>query len=186
MLATIDQLKEYVGDIANDKDDDLLTRLVGAASDCVESYCCRSFTSTNFTSEMYNGTGTSVLTLKNFPIIGVSAVLEGGSALTTSSDGAGSADVLIYAEEGQLVRPYGCWYAYPRWYSVTYQAGYAAVPAAIVQACLDIAALMLREKEHVGIAQKTSGVQTSTYVRSLPESIQRALDNYYDPSLGRS
>lgn len=185
-LATIDQLKEYVGNIADDKDDALLTRLVNAASNVITSYCGRSFESTTYTSEMYDGTGTSVLTLKNFPIISLASVLESGSSLTTGTDPATGVDVIIYADTGQLVRPYYRWLEWRAWYSVTYTAGYATVPASIVQACLDIAALMLREKEHVGLAQKTSGTQTVTYVRTLPQQIQRALDAYTDPTLGRS
>ena len=185
-LATIDQLKEYAGDIASDKDDVLLTRLVTAAQDVVENYCGRTFNSTNFTSEMYDGTGTRVLTLKNFPIVSVSAVLESGVSLSTGTDPVGGAEVILYPDTGQLVRPYWYWMPYRAWYSITYAAGFATVPASIVQACLDIAGLMLREKEHIGLAQKTSGTQTVTYVRKLPEQLQRALDGYSDLTLGRS
>lgn len=182
-LATIDQLKEYLGtlgDEASMKDDDLLTRLVGAASSVIEAYCQRTFTQTTYTTEMYDGNGTDVLTLRNYPILSVSAVLEGGSAMSTSTDPAGGADVIIYAETGQLVRPYATWFTYRRWYSVTYQAGYATVPPGIVQACVELAAIMLKQKEHVGLLTKTTGVQTSTYLSSLSEGSQRALMMFQD------
>jgi hypothetical protein len=184
-LATIDQLKEYVGDIAIDKDDALLTRLIDAASSVIESYCCRSFESTVYTNEVHDGTGTDTINLKHYPIISLASVLEGGSVLSTGSTGYGSADVIVYANEGQLRRPYWTWLSYPAWYSFTYTAGYTTVPAAIVQACLELAALMLRGKEHVGISQKTSGVQTFTYISQLSQAAQRALDQFSDPSLGR-
>jgi Phage gp6-like head-tail connector protein len=181
-LATIDQLKEYLGDGA-DKDDTLLTRIVAAASDVIENYCGRTFGSTAY-AEFYDGTGTRTLCLRNFPIIGTPVVLESGSALTVGQDASTAPDVLLYPEVGQLVRPWFYWLPYRNWYKISYTAGFAAVPPVILQACLDVSALMLREKEHVGLSQKTSGVQTVTYIRKLPEQIQRGLDGYADLIVG--
>ena len=185
-LATIDQLKEYLGD-ASDKDDTLLTRLVSAATDAIENYCGRTFASTVYTNEMYDGTGTQTLQLRNFPIISVTTLKEAGSVLTTGTDPNGSPapDALIYAEEGQLIRPWFYWLPYRRWYSVTYTAGYATVPAGIVQACLDLSALMLREKEHIGMSSKTAGQQIVSYRGDLPKTIKNVLDGYSDLILGR-
>jgi Phage gp6-like head-tail connector protein len=182
-LATIDQLKEYLGDGA-DKDDTLLTRIVAAASDMIENYCGRTFASTAYTNEMYDGTGTRTLVLRHFPIIGTPTVLEMGSTLTVGTDPVSAPDVLVYPEIGQLVRPWFYWLPYRNWYKISYTAGFAAVPPVILQACLDVSALMLREKEHVGLSQKTSGVQTVTYIRKLPEQIQRGLDGYADLIIG--
>jgi hypothetical protein len=181
-LATIDQLKEYLGDVA-DKDDTLLTRIVAAASDMIENYCGRTFGSTAY-AEFYDGTGTKTLYLRNFPIIGTPIILENGGALSVGTDPTTSPDVLIYPELGRLVRPWIMWLPYRNWYKVTYTAGFAAIPPVILQACLDVSALMLREKEHVGLSQKTSGTQTVTYIRKLPEQIQRGLDGYSDLILG--
>ena len=185
-LATIDQLKEYLGD-ASDKDDALLTRIVSAATDAIENYCGRTFAATVYTSELYDGTGTQSLQLRHFPIISVTTLLEAGNPLTTGLDpnASPSPDALIYAEEGQLVRPWFYWLPYRRWYSVTYQAGYATVPAGIVQACLDLSALILREKEHIGMASKTAGQQIVTYRGELPKTIKAILDGYADLTLGR-
>lgn len=185
-LATIDQLKEYLGE-ASDKDDTLLTRIVAAATDAIENYCNRTFASTLHTNEMYDGTGTKVLTLRHSPIISVTTLKEAGAIMTTGNDPNGSPapDALIYAEEGELIRPWFYWLPYRRWYSVTYTAGYAAIPAAIIQACLDLSALMLREKEHIGLSQKTSGQQIATYRGDIPKQIQKILDGYADVTLGR-
>lgn len=182
-LATIDQLKEYFGD-TSDKDDALLTRIIAAASDQIENYCGRTFESTNYTSEMYDGTGNKTLVLRHFPIIGTPTVLEYGNALTVGTDPVTSPDVLVYPDLGHLVRQWFYWIPRRNWYSVTYTAGFASVPGIIVQACLDISALMLREKERIGQSGKTVAGQQVSYIRSLPEAIQRGLDGYADLVLG--
>ena len=181
-LATIDQLKEYLGDVA-DKDDALLTRIVNAASDALESYCGRTFASTAHT-EYYDGTGTNTLVLRQFPIISIASFLEGGAALTTGQDASATPDVLYYPETGRLVRPWFIFLPYRNWYKITYTAGFSSVPASIIQACLDLSAIMLREKEHIGLAQKTTGTQTVTYIRRLPEDVQKAVDGYVDLIVG--
>lgn len=187
MLTTIDALKEYLGEVG-DLEDDLLTRIVTAASENINRYCQRTFESTVYTSELYTGSGTDTLILRNFPIITLSSVSEGGTALTIGTDpyGAGtSGDVYILsANEGSIVRPFSWFLCYRHYYSVTYTAGYATIPASIVQACLDLSSLMVHEKDHVGLAAKI-GSQGTTYVRALPDSSQRALDMYRDISMGR-
>lgn len=177
-LATLDQLKEYLGDQAT-TDDALLTRILAAATDVIESYCGRTFASTANV-EYYDGTGTNTLTLRNFPIVTMTSILEGGSALTTGQDASTSPDILFYPDTGQLVRPWFIFLPYRNWYKVSYTSGFSSVPSVIVQACLDTSAIMLREKEHIGLQQKTTGTQTVTYVRNLPRHIQDALDGYAD------
>lgn len=185
-LCTIDNLKEYLGAQENSADDALLERLVDAASSVIEAYCSRVFTATTYT-ELLDGTGTDVLGLRHYPILSVSALLEAGAAISTGSDpyAANAPSALIYAEEGQLVRPYLRWLPYRRYYSVTYQAGYSPIPASIVQACVELAGLMTKQKEHVGLQTKTTSVQTTTYISQLSEGSQRALDLYRDTTIGR-
>jgi hypothetical protein len=186
MLTTIDALKEYMGDISS-LNDVLLTRIVGAASDAINSYCGRTFESTVYTDELYDGSGTDVLVLRNFPAITLTTVKEGGSALTIGTDpyGASSGDVYLNADEGTIVRPFSRFWKYRKYYSITYTAGFTTIPASIVQACLDMSALMVREKDHAGLSSKNSGTNAVTYIRALPDFSQRALDMYQDAAMGR-
>lgn len=187
MLTTIDALKEYLGDSTN-LDDVLLTRIVTAASDAISAYCSRTFESTVYTDELYDGSNRDVLVLRNFPVITLSAVKEGGAALTIGTDPYGSGtsgDVYLNAEEGSIVRPFAKFYAFRKYYSVTYTAGFATIPASIVQACLDLSTLMVREKDHAGIQAVQTGAKSVTYIRQLPEFSQRALDLYQDAAMGR-
>ena len=185
-LTTIDKLKEALGE-KSDLDDVRLTRLLTAASEYIEAYCGRDFLSASHT-EYHDGTGTDSLQLRHYPIIGTPVVLESGGALVVGQDPSASPapDVLIYPEEGRLVRNYGIWYGYHNYYKVTYTAGYAAVPAAIIQACIDLASLMAREKDRIGLSATSVNQNTAQLTRSLPEASQRALDLYRDPTLGRA
>lgn len=187
-LTTIDKVKEFLGGQESDKDDLRITACLTRASAFIEKYCRRTFASTTYTTEMYDGTGTSLLNLRHFPIIGTPVVLEAGSALIVGTDPNASPnpDVLVYAREGQLRRYLYIWLPYPNWYSVTYTAGFAAVPDEIVEAAIELTLIMLKEKERAGLAQHTTGAVTSTYIRTLPESAQRALDLHRDLVLGRA
>jgi hypothetical protein len=184
-LVTIDQVKAYFGE-ESDKSDILISGLADAATDIIENYCARTFASTVYTNEVYDGTGTRVLTLRNFPIVSVASILENSNPLSSALDAVSAPDVIIRPEVGQLIRPWFYWLPYFGWYKITYTAGFSAVPAGIAQACLELTGIMLRDKEHPGIAQKTTGQQTTTYLKTLSQGSQRVLDGYSDLTLGRS
>jgi hypothetical protein len=187
-LTTIDALKQWLGE-TTDKSDDALTHVVSAASAFVESYCQRKFNSDTYT-EYHDGTDAETLNLNQFPIISVTGVYEGGSAvsLVTGVDPYANPqpEIVIYQEEGKLVRPFSSFFGYRRYYKVIYVAGYATIPADLVDATLNVAALMLREKDRVGIAMKQGSSQTVQFVRSLPETTQRTLERYRDLTLRRA
>jgi hypothetical protein len=187
-LTTIDALKQWLGE-ASDKSDAQLAHVVSAASAFVESYCQRSFNSATYT-EYHDGTDAETLNLDQFPIISVTGIFEGGSAVSLVSGVDPYAnpqpEIVIYQEEGKLVRPFSRFFSFRRFYKVVYVAGYAEIPADLVDATLNVAALMLREKDRIGIASKQSSQQATQFIRSLPETAQRTLDRYRDMTLRRA
>lgn len=187
-LTTIDTLKTWLGE-ESDKNDVLLARIVSAASRFIESYCQRHFGQDTYT-EYHDGTDCETLTLREWPIISVTSVFEGGGtvSLVCGEDpyAATTPEIVIYKEEGKLVRPFSSFFGYRRFYKVVYVAGYATIPADLVDACLNVAALMLREKDRIGIAAKSSGQQQTQFIRSLPELTQRTLERYRDLTIGRA
>lgn len=187
LLTTIDKVKEFLTE-TSDKDDLRLTACLTRASAIIEKYCRRTFLQTTYTGEMYDGTGTDVLTLRHFPIVGTPTVLESGSAMVVGTDPAASPtpEVLVYATEGQLIRNFYTWLLYRNYYKVTYNAGFAAIPQEIVEAAIEMTLIMLKEKERAGLAQHTTGAVTSTYIRTLPQASQWALDLHRDLTLGRA
>ena len=67
-LSTLTRLKSYL-EISGSNKDFLLTMILISVSQYVEKYCNRKFKRQVFTQEIYSGSGTDKLALKNFPII---------------------------------------------------------------------------------------------------------------------
>lgn len=184
MLTTIDKVKEVLGE-TTDKDDLRLTSCLTRASAIIEGATGRTFASTVYTAEIYDGTGRPYLQLRNFPVITLSTVLEGGNALTIGTSYTSGTDIVMEAEIGRLHRLFSIFFGYPKYYSVTYTAGYAAIPEDIIEVAVQLTLLMLKEKERAGILQHSTGAAQSTYTRKLPEWAADTLAGYTDHSLGR-
>lgn len=186
MIGTLKQLKDWLGE-EGDKADDRLTAFLTRGSAFVNTYCRRTFESTTYTDELYDGSGTDVLLLNAWPATAVASLAEYGSALTVGSDPSANPDVLLYGDEGMLVRPGGIFIRGRRWYKVTYTAGYASdnMPAVVLEAALNYAALLNKEKDRVGMNSKTMGQQITSYTRELPELVRQGLDHYRDLSFSR-
>lgn len=186
-LTTIGVLKLWLGE-STDKSDQVLGRIISAASQFVESYCQRSFWSATYT-EYHDGTDSDTLTLRQWPIISVTGIYEGGSltSLVSGVDPYASPqpEIVIYQEEGKLARPFSRFFGFRRFYKVVYVAGYATIPADLIDAVLNVAAMMMREKDRIGISMKSTGQQQTAFIRTLPEATQRTLDRYRDMTLGR-
>lgn len=190
MLATLQELRSYLGEKGTSQDTRLTAALQRATS-ILNAYCRRnSLESDTYTDALVDGTGTNTLQLDNYPVTAVASLAEGGSALTVGLDpNANPApDVIWYGERGHLVRPFAIFLPYPRHYKVTYTAGYVAgsIPPVLVQACVDLAALLAIEKNRIGLQSKTTGNQVVNYVRKLPDEVRAGLDYYRDLSTARS
>lgn len=185
MIGTLQGLKDYLA-IDNDKGDARLSVALGRGSELVKAYCRTPFELQTYTDELYDGTGTDTLQLNSAPIVSVTSIAEGGSALTFGTDpNAGTYDVLWYADEGHLVRPYGCWYPLRRNVKVTSQRGYASVPAIVEQGAYEYAALVNEGKNRIGMNSKTIGQQVTQFTNDLPKHIREGLDFYRDLSAAR-
>jgi len=184
-LATLAQLKEALGETA-DTDDTRLTRILNAASGYCERYCRRTFASATYTNELYDGSGRDVLLLNHFPIITLTSVSEYGTALTVGVNPTDGADVFPDKPRGAIIRPDARFIACRMYYDVTYDAGYASVPDEVVQSCIDVASIMVREKDRIGLGSKSAGQQTTSYIREIPEMSRQTLDLYRNFSLMRA
>ena len=84
-LTTLAEVKSWLS-IATANDDVQLGRMVTAISQRIQSILNRSFFVTTQT-ERRNGTGTSMMILKNYPVISVSSLTIDGTAIPLSPDG---------------------------------------------------------------------------------------------------
>jgi hypothetical protein len=72
-LCTLDQVKQHFGFGDNAQDEEELERLITVAQGLFEQYCGRKFDEATFT-EYWNGDGTDLLFVKNYPIISITSI----------------------------------------------------------------------------------------------------------------
>ena len=61
----------------NPSDTDIVTMLHESVEEWVKQYCRRDFESTTYSKERYDGTGTTMLTLRNYPVVSVDRLAIG-------------------------------------------------------------------------------------------------------------
>ena len=102
--------------ITTTDDDTLLENLINRISAAVESYCRRKFKARDYT-EKYDGDGTSVLYLKQYPVNSVSSLKIGTGTVNSS-------DYVLYKEEGKIRLKYSVFPEGIQNVEVAYNAGY--------------------------------------------------------------
>lgn len=165
-LCTVAQVKAVLG-VASDEtsEDAKLAALISLASAQIRSYCRRDFAAVTVTAERYDGDGSAMLTLASTPILEVTALAIDGQAV-------GLAEVKVYPsyirfeDSGEYnprlrascrVFPAGALNV-----SVSYRAGFAAVPADIANACVLQTVHLLNTVPKLGIVSETSSVAQAT------------------------
>ena len=135
--------------------DDQIAIAINTATLAIEHYCNRTFASTVYTAEKYDGNGMDTLYLKQYPITAVSAITVNDSALTTDD----------YEVDTQSLYKSSGWVQGRRNIAVTYTAGYSTMPEDLVMAATRIVGDMLSDEpinpniksEKVGDYQYTLG-----------------------------
>ena len=113
----------------------LVADLNEQASETIDLYCGRDFGLHEDVTEKHDGNGRERIRLDGYPIISVTSVTLGGTALTED------ADYAILDDAGILERiDYGVWTVGKRNLVVVYSYGYSAAPGAIVGIVEDMVA----------------------------------------------
>ena len=173
MLCSLRDLKEWLN-LASPAEDGLLQRLIGAASGFIESRVGRSIGPAQY-AVTFSGNGKSLLPLPVTPVIGISGVTIGRRSLP-ASDG----NSMGYLFDDRSVRLVG-WAFSPGLLNcaVRYTAGYDPIPAEIVQACVELAALRYKERDRMGETGKVVMGETVHYfVKDMPPSVATVLQRY--------
>lgn len=176
-IVGLSELKQYLG-ITNEDEDGPLTAIMQAANDAVEKACDRTFKSTVYTDEVYDGTGTSELILKHYPVTVLSVVKYGeASPFTTVA----SADY-GFTSEGIITLLYGGIFdKIARYWRITYTAGYAdaVMPSDLKWATTEIGVFFYKMKSRLGITSKTvAGQVVESYLANFPAHVQDILDRH--------
>ncbi|MCE2916391.1 MAG: hypothetical protein LW768_12705 [Rubrivivax sp.] len=178
-LATLTQLKEFIGNSADNTDDALLTRLLDASADMIERSCNRTFAATIYT-ETRDGNGHDFMVFSNRPVTAVGSISVDGRTIPQSTGTTTGGWVLAsswkVALRGQYLFTEGVQNV-----TMTYTAGYASnsIPPDLTQACCLVAALAYKERDRMGISAKTIGGENISFTNDeLPPSAQQAINNH--------
>ncbi len=103
-LTTLQKAKDYLK-VRSETDDNLIERMVEAATDMIETFCGRQFASRTYTREIYDGSDGPMLLLNQYPITALTRVAVGRldviGVRNTSTD-ATRATVAVSATEATL------------------------------------------------------------------------------------
>ena len=192
-LTTLANAKQWLG-ISSDTDDDLLTRLITAASFFIETYLSRRLGSQDYL-EIRNGTGGQVMNFREYPVTAVAWVAVNGVSLPPAPDtvtpgyrftrtqiilqghrftqGYGNVTLNYTAGYGP---PIGGWFE-DAW--LTAGEGDAIFPFDLEQACIELISWRYNERQHIGQSGKSlEGANVTYSVQDLPPDVKTVLDRH--------
>lgn len=206
-LTTLARAKSFMG-ISTDTRDTQIVMLINHVTAFMERYCKRSFKKATYTNEVYDGTGTKELTLKNFPVTAFTQ-LQFNRAADNESDWetvsssryfvnllsgiitlAGTIGTFLDVEAGLFVQA-------PQKYRVTYDAGYLidfaneadteihTLPQELEYICLKLIASGLNSARAQGISSQRVGDTAVTFSKELfsDSDMKAMLDKYVSPNV---
>jgi hypothetical protein len=122
-LTTVARLKTFAG-INDNSQDTLIERLINAVTEFVEQYTSRSFLLTNYSNELYDGSGTDKLVLKQAPISAVTLSRRDSASNLSNFSVIEAENYFIKSTSGILQSIGFEFIRLPLHYRVSYTAGY--------------------------------------------------------------
>ena len=175
-------------------DDGLLTRLITAASQFIQTWLNRQIAAQDWI-EVRDGLGSGPGDIRYqfaaFPVSAVSRVVVDGVNIppipASAPDRSGIAVVSTFAAQaGYLFTPTQLvirGYPVPRkagCVTLQYTAGYAVIPPDLAQACIELVALRYRERSRIGeVARAIGGGETVSYSqKDMSDAIKTLIQQY--------
>ncbi|MGH9541385.1 MAG: hypothetical protein ACRD2H_05845 [Terriglobales bacterium] len=163
-LCTVADVQAYLPPSTSPTNTAQIQDKITAASQYICTECAvASFASSTYTSEVYDGTGSPRLYLKNYPISAVSSLMVNGVAVLPSS-GYGSpgyqfSDIGLILMPGTVLGPSTSLLSFGtsmfsegiRNVTVSYTAGFITIPSDLNQAAIELVAAMLTESRNVNL-----------------------------------
>jgi len=144
----------------------LISQLITAASRAICAYCGRGqFTAQSYT-DTYDGAGKTWMLLRQWPVLSVTAIgLTQCGVITTITDPTTfQVEAPIPAGGAQRLTLIAPHLYFPRGrgnVQITYQAGYAAVPSEVAQACIEAVGEAYQRRNRIGQTSVSSQGQTT-------------------------
>ena len=173
-LTSLANVKQWLN-INNTNDDALLTRLVTAASQYIQTWLNRQIASQSYT-DIKDGNGKTKIFFNQYPVTAVTNLVIDTVTIPPSPDGIQPG----YTFDARMLYLIG--YATciaQQNVSVTYTAGYATTPPEIEQACIELCAFRYRERDRIGQSSVSAAGETTAYtITDMPKSVATILSNY--------
>lgn len=195
-LTSVARVKRYLrmdppqvtgGQGASTVDDALIQDLVDEVTPVIETYCSRTFGLSTY-DEIRNGTGTSVVTLTQGPIIDVTTVelLAPRSVPTVPVTTTPLVRLVDYMFTKYSVQLYGG-LTFPKGAGnvhVVYQAGFTDLPADVIGKATKVCALRYREIARLGQTSKSMAGETVNFdPAEFPEDVLGVLNRYNNAAI---
>lgn len=178
-MITQAQVKTFMS-IKDSSKDALINLLIPMVEKYVERYTQRVFTSTVYTEELYDGTSSYDLVLKNYPVITFTK-LEVNNSVDNSDnwEEIDSSDYWVDETIG-LIHKTSTFILGKQRYRATYTAGYASIPDDIQYALLVLISSAISKSGAEGIKSETLGDHSITFesVIQTNEVVKNILNNY--------
>jgi len=175
-LTTLGNVKGWLSPpLTSTGDDILLTRLVTAASQFIQTWLNRAIAAQSYV-ETRDGDGGQRLVLGNAPVISVASLTIDGLPVPPAPDSVSRG----YVFSPTLLYLQG-WMFTPGFQNivVSYVAGYAATPPELEQACIELVALRYKERDRIGqVSKNLAGDVVAFAQKDMPADVQTVLNQY--------
>jgi hypothetical protein len=177
-LTTLAAFKVYFGiPSADTSRDTKISQLVTAASRAIERFCGRTFNSTPYADDRYNGDFQPTLQLRQYPVIVPPAVVlyDDPERAFTSDTVVDAEDYYVEAETG-IIRLDGLLFSRGIGnVKVVYTAGYATIPEDLALICHEFIGWLMNKSKSDGQTQESYGEGSVSYTVTIPEYIKDKL-----------
>lgn len=180
-LVTIDKVKSYLDQAggAVDMDPKIEGLITQESAEITRKVGNTRLLPVTRTSLALNGNGRDRIMLPDLPVSDVTALSIDGVDIPERTTPTGSGYVLSDPDAGELAVFGYCFTRGAQNVVVSYSAGYAAVPADIEKAVVELVALDLQRSRHIGVASENAGGATTTFVQpGVPSHIEAIIQRY--------
>jgi hypothetical protein len=159
-------------------DDALLTRLITAASQFIQSWLQRQIAMSDWI-EVRDGNGGQRMAFANFPVSAVLALSIDGITIPPAPSTGGFGAGYVFSPTELVLRGY-VFSRRAQNIIVTYTAGYANVPPDIAQACIELVCQRYRERSRIGEVSKAlmSGETVTYSQKDMSDDVKTLLQQY--------
>jgi len=176
--ATAANVRANLG-VTSTSDDTRLQTLIDACAQFIETYTNRTYEQISYT-ETIDGNGKDEVMLGNYPVTAVASVLIDGKSIAPVPIPNDFVTAGFMFDSGGVILQGGKLFNRGRRNVViSYTAGFAQIPADLVQAVIETAALKYKQGPQTGLSSKGLAGETTSYVLSdFPRPVQTLLNNY--------